>query len=577
MKIQKKTLLAIAVGTFLAGCGGGSDHVTPVLQPSITTSGKAVDGYLSGSLVVCDIDNNGAANGTEATTSTNATGDFTFPTACAATIVVSGGTNIDTGLPFKGTLKAPAGSLVATPLTTLMADGGLTAAQVAAALGLPVGTDVTKLDPVLPANFDLQKKTLAIQQVIQQVTDTLGSLAKNASPAALQAIYSAVAKSVVATLVANPTAVLISSSGAVSSTLVTAVVVDSVKQVAASTDTSLVNSKAVLAAYSGSSIAALVSTAIVTQAQTLATATSANALTLDAKALQANTTIAGAATSFSVLLTTTSVGKVDLSVAATALTTIADTKASDVSKVAAAASITASSITQAAAAGVTAPVIDASAWAKPSNVLSISNDSIALNGTSYTLANFATGNGVNLTAGISSLDTVSFTYQVKGTPIPANAQSVMTTRVSLGVELSDTTASGRKLEFILDQADISVTSAGQLAVSVPASAQLYAYGKTANGTVANVTLINVAADQFVAVTNNQLSFSAGKVLAKLVPSQATFANLQNIKGTFNLKVAVSNLNIAGQSATSVQGLSVAVTGTTQSMSGLGVQGKFTVQ
>jgi hypothetical protein len=70
-------------------------------------------------------------------------------------------------------------------------------------------------------------------------------------------------------------------------------------------------------------------------------------------------------------------------------------------------------------------------------------------------------------------------------------------------------------------------------------------------------------------------------LTKLVPAQATFSGLQNIKGTFNLKVVVSNLNIAGQTQTSVQGLSVSVTGTntvpTQSMSGLGVQGKFTVQ
>jgi hypothetical protein len=574
---QKKTLLSIAVGLVLAGCGGGGNSGAPAVQPSITTSGKAVDGYLSGSLVVCDTNNNGAADAGEATTTTNGTGDFTFPSACAATIVVSGGTNIDTGLSFKGVLKAPAGSLVATPLTTLMADGGLTAVQVAAALGLPAGTDVTKLDPVLPANFDLQKKTLAIQQVIQQVTDTLGGLAKNASPAALEAIYSAVAKSVVATLVANPTATLISASGAVSATLVSAVIVDSVKKVEASTDASLANSKAVLAAYSGSSIAELVSGAIVTQAQTLASATSATTLTASASSLQANTTIAGAATAFATLLTTASDSTVNLTVAAAALTTIADTNATDASKIAAAANIQVAATVQATAAGVTPPVVDTAAWATPSNVLAISNDNIELNGVNYTLQNFATGNGVVLAAGVSSLDTVRFVYDVKGTPIPANAQGVMTTRVSLGVELSDTGTKGQVLQFILDQADITVDANKQLAVSVPAGAQLYAYGKTANGTTANVTLTNIGADQFLVVANNQLSFNAGKVLTKLVPSQATFSGLQNIKGTFNLKVVVSNLSIAGQTQTSVQGLSVSVTGASKSMSGLGVQGKFTAQ
>ena len=502
---QKKTLLSIAVGVVLAGCGGGgSDYVAPVVQPSITTSGKAIDGYLSGSLVVCDTNNNGVADGGEATTTTNGTGDFTFPSACAATIVVSGGTNIDTGLPFKGLLKAPAGSIVATPLTTLMADGGLTAAQVAAALGLPAGTDVTKLDPVLPANFELQKKTLAIQLILQQSAEALGGAAGDSSPSTLRAIYSEVAKSLGATL-ATATVPLIDASGVINPTVLVTIVSKAVDSLKASTNPALAAVKVAAANVSASTLA----NQFATQAQTLLKAATADSLR-------------------------------------------------DVVQ-----------------------VLDDAFFAAQTNFLSIANDTIGLNGNNYTLANFATGRGVVLPAAVSSLDTVRFVYDVKGTPIPANAQGVMTTRVSLGVELSDTTTSGRKLEFILDQADVSLTGAGQLAVTVPAGAKLYAYGKTANGTTANVTLTNIAADQFVVVTNNQLSFNAGKVLTKLVPAQATFSGLQNIKGTFNLKVVVSNLNIAGQTQTSVQGLSVSVTGTntvpTQSMSGLGVQGKFTVQ
>ena len=574
MMNHKKTLFAIAVGTFLAGCGGGSDFVAPVVQPSITTSGKAVDGYLSGASVLCDTNNNGAADSGEAISIASPTGDFVFSPGCSSVLVSSGGTSTDTDFPFKGLIKAPAGSAFITPLTTLMAISGLTAAQVATALGLPAGTDVTKIDPMV--NLELQKRTLAIQQVIQQITDTLAGLAQNASLEARQAIYSAVAKSVAATLLANPNTPLINTSGTVSATLVSAVIVDSLTKVAESTDASLNNSKAVLALYSGTSIAELVTGSIVIQAQTLATATSAAALLVDAKALLANTTIANATSNFAILLTKTSDSTANLSALGAALVTIADSTATDASKSAAADAIKIESAKQATNANVAAPLLDIPSWIRPSNVLSIRNDSIDLNGNTYTLANFATGNGVVLPAAVSSLDTVRFTYQVKGTPIPANAQGVMTTRVSLGVELSDTTTTGRKLEFILDKADVSVSSAGQLAVSVPAGAQLYAYGKTANGTTANLTLTNVTADQFLVVANNQLSFNAGKVLNKL-SGNTTFSGLQNIKGTFNLKVALSNLNIAGQTATSVQGLSVAVTGTSQSISGLGVQGKFTVQ
>ena len=544
------------------------------MQPSITTSGKAVDGYLSGASVLCDTNNNGAADSGEAISIASPTGDFVFSPGCSSVLVSSGGTSTDTDFPFKGLIKAPAGSAFITPLTTLMAISGLTAAQVATALGLPAGTDVTKIDPMV--NLELQKRTLAIQQVIQQITDTLAGLAQNASLEARQAIYSAVAKSVAATLLANPNTPLINTSGTVSATLVSAVIVDSLTKVAESTDASLNNSKAVLALYSGTSIAELVTGSIVIQAQTLATATSAAALLVDAKALLANTTIANATSNFAILLTKTSDSTANLSALGAALVTIADSTATDASKSAAADAIKIESAKQATNANVAAPLLDIPSWIRPSNVLSIRNDSIDLNGNTYTLANFATGNGVVLPAAVSSLDTVRFTYQVKGTPIPANAQGVMTTRVSLGVELSDTTTTGRKLEFILDKADVSVSSAGQLAVSVPAGAQLYAYGKTANGTTANLTLTNVTADQFLVVANNQLSFNAGKVLNKL-SGNTTFSGLQNIKGTFNLKVALSNLNIAGQTATSVQGLSVAVTGTSQSISGLGVQGKFTVQ
>ncbi len=560
MTNRKKTLLAVAVGVFLAGCGGGSNYVAPVFQPLITTSGKAVDGYLSGSLVVCDTDNNGVANGTEATTTTNSTGDFIFPSGCTATIVVSGGTNIDTQLPFKGLLKAPAGSLVATPLTTLMADGGLSAAQIAVALGLPLGTDVTKLDPVLPANFELQKKTLAIQQVIQQVTDTLSGLAKNASPEALQAIYSAVAKSVVATLVASPSAPLITTSGTVSPVLVSAIIVDSVKQVAASTDTALANSKAVLAVYSGASVAVLVSSAIVAQAQTMVTAIDANALLASAEKLQANTTIASAAVKLETLLTTASISTsiAKLTTTSSNLEIIANPNSRSDDVDAAASAI----------GNITNIPIDPAGLGQQSNAVSITG--IELNGVSSPLSVFSTG--VTLTESFQSL---GFAYAIKGSPIPANSAGVTTAAVKIGIELTDTINKGQVLQVILDNVNVTLTGT-QLSVAIQPGAKMYFYAITSGKTVFadTVDYADTDADKVFSVATGKLTVNANTMLSKLFGSNQTVT--ANLTGAFNARMVISNLSIAGENATSVQGSSVSVTGTNQSVTGLSVQGKFTL-
>jgi hypothetical protein len=274
-------------------------------------------------------------------------------------------------------------------------------------------------------------------------------------------------------------------------------------------------------------------------------------------------------------LTTAKAGSVNMTNTGNALASFVNAT-TDAGRASAVTTINTAINAQASASSTTVPADNSDNWAVQTNVLSIANDSIELNGQNYALKNFATGNGVNLPARVSPLDTVRFVYQIKGTPIPANAQGVMTSRVSLGVELSDTSSSGRKLEFILDQADVTI-NAGQMSVAIPAGARLIAYGRTANGTTANVILTNVQSNDFLAVTNNELSFNAGVVLEKLAEPGSTFANLQNVTGTFNLKIAISNLNIAGQTPTSVQGLSVNVTGGNQTMNGIGVQGRFTIQ
>jgi len=212
---KKQTILWLAIAASLSACGDSTESALPATPTPVASSGKAIDGYLSGSTVLCDANKNGAADTGEATTTTNSTGDFTFAAGCSGTIVVTGGTDATTGFPFKGVLKTPAGSAVATPLTTLLADTGLTAAQLATALGLPAGTDVTKLDPADGKHNDLLRTTLAVQQIVQQLANTLGNLAGSTEIASL---YSKVATAFAAGLQASGSTPLFNTDGSINQT-----------------------------------------------------------------------------------------------------------------------------------------------------------------------------------------------------------------------------------------------------------------------------------------------------------------------------------------------------------------------
>jgi len=177
---------AVATATLLSACGGG-DAGAP-FSPTAST-GYAVDGYLEGSSIKCD------ASGV--VVKTDSAGFFRFPEGCDSTLTLTGGTNVDTTLSFTGTLRAPAGSKMVTPLTTLLA-GGMTQSQVNASLGLPADTDLTNTDPAyslvgILVNPDLLKKTLAVQQLLMQTTDAMAAFAGDSSDATRQAIYSEVA------------------------------------------------------------------------------------------------------------------------------------------------------------------------------------------------------------------------------------------------------------------------------------------------------------------------------------------------------------------------------------------------
>jgi len=133
------------------------------LGSSEDLSGTAIDGKIAGAFVGIDVNGNGVIDLGEPTTSTDAQGNFAFQDGTAmGNLILTGGVDISTGLPFTGRMEAPSGSKVITPLTTLIkeiADQDTDAtrsqeqkfaeAQVAlkAALGLSaIEADLTQVD-----------------------------------------------------------------------------------------------------------------------------------------------------------------------------------------------------------------------------------------------------------------------------------------------------------------------------------------------------------------------------------------------------------------------------------------------
>ncbi len=176
--------------------------------------GVVVDGYIAGATVFVDLDGDSVQDPDEPSTTTDARGEWSFPGGENAfgQIVSVGGIDIATGQPFKGTLTAPAASNTVNPLTTLIdaisktpgATQESSQVQVATALGLPPGTDLTRFDPLSAINQGTDsEKALALQvqaavaQVITIVQQTAAVLqgsgtTENGSAAAFAAVANAI-------------------------------------------------------------------------------------------------------------------------------------------------------------------------------------------------------------------------------------------------------------------------------------------------------------------------------------------------------------------------------------------------
>ena len=278
MAFKLRLTPAAAATVLLAACGGGSNSsLAPVLNPS---GGVAVDGYLSFAKIVCDTNENGIADVGEAAVYTLANGKFVFPEGCSNSIVASGGKNADTGLLFSGLLRAPAGSTVVSPLTSLMA-AGLSQAQMNAALGLPAGTNLLTTDPAAMSGGNLVdpqllKKTLAVQQLLQKITESLAGMAGASGSATVQPIFREVAAAFAGALSAGSR--LIRSDNSVDETVVQALVKAAADRVSAAGPV-LAEVKTAIRQINATALARLTSGALKVQADAILNAGNAASIT----------------------------------------------------------------------------------------------------------------------------------------------------------------------------------------------------------------------------------------------------------------------------------------------------------
>ncbi len=168
--------------------GGLSRTETFTIEVKSVLTGAAIDGYISGATVFADTNENGIFDEElgEVSTVTDENGNFTL-VGGSGPLVMTGGTDIWTGLAFDGVMRAPDGSTVITPLTTLVAaiagpgadpaDVAAANALVLSAFGLDSSLNLSALDPIaLALSEDAGQAALGAEALAAaiQVQATIG-------------------------------------------------------------------------------------------------------------------------------------------------------------------------------------------------------------------------------------------------------------------------------------------------------------------------------------------------------------------------------------------------------------------
>ncbi|MDC1157632.1 hypothetical protein OAU07_06655, partial [Alphaproteobacteria bacterium] len=205
-----------ALGLAAAGGGGGGGGTVAATLGS-SFSGQLVNGYIKDARVFQDNNGNGLFDVGEPTGTTDTSGRFALdgfvsgggeivaqPTWTRSTGETVTATDQTTGAPVSTVFKAPAGSSVVSPLSTLVS-AGATQEQITQAFGLDNSIDLMSFDPIAAANapgasaaeiqaaLNIKAASTSVSNILDVASESLSSAgvsAANASQAAANVITS---------------------------------------------------------------------------------------------------------------------------------------------------------------------------------------------------------------------------------------------------------------------------------------------------------------------------------------------------------------------------------------------------
>lgn len=179
--ISPLSLLALAACGGESSNGSGGDTLSNLF-------GSVVKGPLSNAFVFADLNENKQYDAGEPSTRTGSDGSFTLQSedASATIIAITDETTIDTssGATLSGVvLSAPKGASVITPLTTLIADAGISQVDLADALGLE-GIDLTDFNPYDETQIGYDpSQAMQAEKVAHQIVNTVKAVSAAAQGA----------------------------------------------------------------------------------------------------------------------------------------------------------------------------------------------------------------------------------------------------------------------------------------------------------------------------------------------------------------------------------------------------------
>ena len=548
---NRKLLFGVGLAAVLIACGGGGGGSGDEPKPS---SGVAVDGYLSGATATCDTSGDGLATPGEESVTTTTAGKYTFSKGCSSTVIVSGGTDMDTGNAFKGVLKAPAGATVATPLTTLLV-AGVTPAQLKASLGLADSVDLYALDPAARnssgdlVNPDAMKKSLAVQQMMQTVTDTFAKVGNVTGNITLQAIYSEVASAFATSLKTNT---LNTDAVTLNVNVVGSMVKAATEKIAQSNAVGA-DVKAAVSNLNADTVASVAAAGIKEKAEAILNA-EAGVLKDVTKAQQDDNTVANFVKEKQNLLA-------------------ADNNLSLSSILALSASLSDS-------------VKDAGVATTPTNYLSLAENAISLMvsklTSKFTTTNFASDAGISINWPMSSSAAIKLNLAETGAFTWADGQTV-----SAAVRISETGGGQGQVVAFIDKVGVKKTSAG-MEVLVASDASATVYGVSTDGKKKAVIDFGPS----VRGVKNTLGISSsttvllGDVINYTINNVSNdFTGINSLSGKYKVSLVVSNmpLRLADGSRLTVAGIDVPVeldssgnVSKTKAVAGAGLEGYITL-